>query len=74
MRKTPTRNTLFYGDNLAILRDHAKTRASISSISIRRSIPTPITICSSRRRTGIRARRRSRHLTITLEPFGRAGF
>jgi DNA modification methylase len=24
MRKTPTRNTLFYGDNLAILRDHVE--------------------------------------------------
>jgi site-specific DNA-methyltransferase (adenine-specific) len=24
MRKTPTRNTLFYGDNLAILREHVK--------------------------------------------------
>ena len=24
MRKTPARNTLFYGDNLAILREHVE--------------------------------------------------
>jgi hypothetical protein len=44
----------------------SRTRASISSISIRRSIPTPITICCSRRRTGTRARRTTVHAAQKL--------
>ena len=43
-------NKLYYGDNLEVLRDAFRTRASTSSTSIRHSIRTPATTCCSSRR------------------------
>src|ERR1700676_1854268 len=65
--------------NLPFCATTSRMRASISSISIRRSIPTPITIYFSRRRTGTRARRRARLLMIPAwnepaENVGRPGW
>jgi hypothetical protein len=50
MARTPATNTLYYGDNLDILREYVDEESVDLVYLDRRSIPTRPTTCCSRRR------------------------